>query len=298
MANTDSADINEIQLGYFLSNNWKNFVGKPEAQAQLRVKKAKVGQEEYNTQTERAKIMSDEVLRWSKDNGYAGPITKVWWTARPGVLSSAVGKEVDSRKNPTDILVQFRDGNFLGLSAKSTKTKGDIGFKNPGLGTVERALGPFKPYLQDAVKKLQKEYDVSSSAATRKNEIRKSKEILNLAETLGTKVLNQIRDELYSKLSKMNQKALLNYILDDWMDANEIYPRYVKVTGMRIGAKIEDPLSNNKITALSTEKISLSKIGNDSIGVMAGKKRIMKMRAKFESQKLASSIKFSGDPWA
>ena len=25
MANTDSADINEIQLGYFLSNNWKNF---------------------------------------------------------------------------------------------------------------------------------------------------------------------------------------------------------------------------------------------------------------------------------
>lgn len=297
MANTDSADINEIQLGYFLSNNWKNFVGKVEAEIHLRIKKAKVGEIEYDTQTERAKVMSDEVLRWSKINGYDGPITKVWWTARPGVLSSAVGKEVDSRKNPTDVLLQFRDGNFLGLSAKSTKTKGDIGFKNPGLGTVEKALGSFKPYLQDAVNELIKEYGVSTSAATRRKEIRASKEISDLAETLGKKVLNQIRDELFSKISRMNQKTLLNYILNDWMDANEVYPRYVKVTGMRTGAKIEDPLSNNKITALSTKKISLSKIGNDSIGIMAGQKRIMKMRAKFEAKKLTSPIKFSGDPW-
>ena len=38
------------------------------------------------------------------------------------------------KKNPTDVLVEFTKGGFLGLSAKSTSGKGDIGFKNPGVG--------------------------------------------------------------------------------------------------------------------------------------------------------------------
>ena len=46
-----------------------------------------------------------------------------------------------------------------------------------------------------------------------------------------------------------------------------------------------------------SEEISVSKVGSDSIGITAGGKRIMKMRFKYESQKLASSLKMSGDPW-
>jgi hypothetical protein len=30
---------------------------------------------------------------------------------------------------------------------------------------------------------------------------------------------------------------------------------------------------------------------------MAGKKKIMKIRFKFESEKMASTIKLSGEPW-
>lgn len=86
--------------------------------------------------------------------------------------------------------------------------------------------------------------------------------------------------------------------MNDWLDAkNAVYPRYIKVTGMKSGANVEDPMANSKIAALSSYDVVLSKVGNDSIGVSAGKKRIMKMRAKYESQKLASSVKFSGDPW-
>ena len=298
MANTDSADVNEIQLGYFLSNDWKNFVGKSDAQTQLAAKRRKVGDDEYNVQTQRAKTMADEVLAWARANGYVGPVVKVWWTARPGILASAVGREVDSRKNPTDVLIQFKDKQFLGLSAKSTKTQGDIGFKNPGLGTIEKSLGKMPPYAQNAVDQLMKKHgDLSNSAASRKKQIRANASIKQDAEELGTKVLNQIRDDLYGKLSKMKQQDLMQYILDDWMDAKAVYPRYIKITGMRSGAKIEDPLANSKIAALTSEKITLSKVGNDSVGIQAGKKRIMKMRAKYESQKLGSTIKFSGDPW-
>ena len=298
MANTDSADINEIQLAYFLSDNWKYAADEPYLKSQLTAKRRKVGNAEYLAQTERAKAMADAVLLWAKKNGYSGFVETVWWTARPGVLSQATKTNADSRKNPTDVLIRFTDKKFLGISAKSTKTQGDIGFKNPGLGTIENALGKFQPYLETALAELMKKHKgLSVSAAARKREIRANPKISEDADVLGTRVLNQIRDELYSKLSKMKQKDLLNYILNDWMDANEVYPPYIKVTGMRVGAKVEDPLSNSKISALNTSIITLSKVGNDSVGIMAGQKRIMKMRSKFESQKMASTIKFSGDPW-
>lgn len=298
MANTDSADINEIQLGYFLSNNWKNFDDPGAAQQQLETKKRKVGNDEYRAQTDRAKTMADEVKRWAKVNGYTGTIKKVWWTARPGVLSKAIGKAVDSRKNPTDVLVQFTDGKFLGLSAKSTKTSGDIGFKNPGLGTIEKAVGKMQPHAQDAINALLKMYPkLSSSAAKRKGEIRADEGIKKKAEELGTKVLNSIRDELYTKLNAMSQENLVDYLINDWMDAKVVEPRYIKITGNSRGAVVEDPLANTKLAALMKGNVKLSKVGNDSVGVEADGKRIMKARAKYESQKLASTIKFSGDPW-
>lgn len=298
MSNTDSADINEIQLGFFLSNNWRNFNDAKAAQTQLKAKQNKVGNAEFNSQTEKAEAMAKEVISWSKTHGYSGKIKQVWWTARPGVLAKAVGKKVDSRKNPTDILVQFTDDKFLGLSAKSTKTQGDIGFKNPGLGTIEKALGKMPSYAQDAIDALMKTYpNLSNAASKRKAEIRAEDGIKKAAEYLGTEVLNKIRDDLYGKLDKMSEKALTDYIINDWMDATEVYPRYIKITGMRVGAKVEDPLSNNKLAQLVLGDVKLTKVGNDSVGITAGGKRIMKMRAKYESQKLASTIKFSGDPW-
>jgi hypothetical protein len=298
MANTDSADINEIQLGFFLSNNWKNFDGANAAKKQLKDKTDKVGTAEYNSQTEKAKAMAKEVLSWSKDNGYSGKVKRVWWTARPGILAKAVGKTVDSRKNPTDILVQFSDDKFLGLSAKSTKTQGDIGFKNPGLGTIEKAVGKMPNFAQDAVDTLMKNYpNLSTAASKRKAEIRADDGIGKASEYLGTAVLNKIRDDLFKKLNGMREKDLVDYIINDWMDATAVYPRYIKITGMRVGAKVEDPLSNSKLSKLMLGNIKLVKVGNDSVGIMADGNRIMKMRAKYESQKLASTIKFSGDPW-
>lgn len=299
MANTDAADVNEIMLGYYLAKGWSKFVDPGDAKRQLSAKEKKIGPDAAASQAEKAKAMAAEVLKWSKSNGYTGSIKKVWWTARPGVLAQAVGREVDSRKNPTDTLVQFSDGKFLGLSAKSTKTQGDIGFKNPGAGTIERELRiNLSGIYENAETAFLKKYkNLSPSKATRKKEIRANPKIQEDADAVGTKVLNSIRETLYKKLSSMPQPALRTYIINGWMDAEEVYPPYIKVTGMRVGAKVEDPLKNNKLAMLSRQKISLSKIGNDSVGITAGTMRIMKMRAKFESQKMASGLKFSGDPW-
>jgi hypothetical protein len=61
-------------------------------------------------------------------------------------------------------------------------------------------------------------------------------------------------------------------------------------------AKVEDPTDNDKIRAIMNKPITLEKVGNEGIMVSAGGKKILRMRAKFESEKLASTIKFTADP--
>ena len=102
------------------------------------------------------------------------------------------------------------------------------------------------------------------------------------------------------------------------MDAGDLYPVYVKVTGRGTAAKgynasASDPNKNEQFKALmaadsfrfhTTNTTSKRVKNNDweaTIGVeavAAGKAtRILKMRFKFESEKLASSLKMSGDPY-
>ena len=99
----------------------------------------------------------------------------------------------------------------------------------------------------------------------------------------------------------MSQGDLLKHLLQDWMDADLLFPPYVKVTGQGnkppYKAVVMDPTNNPKLEALRKYPIKLELVGNESIGVSAGGKKIMKMRFKFESEKMASSVKMSGDPW-
>jgi hypothetical protein len=303
--NTDLADINEIYVGYTISKSWFD----RDAKQQFESKRKKVSVEEYNAQIKRAEVMAAAALKWATSKGYRGN-PKVYWTARPGSLQEAVDPtnkiQIDSRKNPTDILLKFTRGpsnGFLGISAKSTKGTGDIGFKNPGIGTVETNLGINLSSINDAaIDYVVKTLKLPASSSARKMKIRSNAKIQNTTVALGSKVLSDIRDRLYKKLSSMSSNELKKYVLSDWLDAGELYPPYIKVTGMGAkppySANVEDPLKNEKLAAINSQKITVEKVGSDSIGVKAGSKKILKMRVKFESEKLASSVKFSGDPWS
>lgn len=303
-SNTLQADINEILLGYYvLGGKWKGFQDQANTKRQLNGRKEQVGEKLYKIQSARAEAMSDMTLKWAKQNGYKGKVVKVWWTARPGILSKAVGYDVDSRKNPTDTLLLFADGQFLGVSAKSTKGKGDIGFKNPGVGTVEKSLKiDLKKIIDAEESKFTKRFTLSESKSKRKAEIRKNPKINEQSNLARDALLKKIRDSLEKKLKSMSQPQLKKYILNDWMDAGSmIMPPYIKVTGhgnkAPFNASITDPLKDSKSNAIQKKKITIEKVGNDAVGILAGGKKILKMRAKYESQAMASSLKFSGDPW-
>lgn len=301
-ANTILSDINEIQTGYFL-NGKKWFDNEAKAQFNQRVKQATA--EEVADAIGKAEVMAREFKVWAKANGYSGTVKQVWWTARPGSMKAAVGYEVDQKKNPTDILVKFTSGpcdGFLGLSAKATKGKGDIGFKNPGIGTIDRALNlKLGAMYKEALDVVIKKYKLPESATARKAYIRANPGIKKKTEQIGTELLAELQKQLILKMMTMKQATLYKYLLNDWMDADVVKPPYVKVTGQGnkepYKAVVMDPTENEKLSALGKYPISLQKVGNESIGVMAGDKKIMKIRFKFESEKMASSIKLSGEPW-
>jgi hypothetical protein len=301
-ANTVLSDINEIYTGYVLAGN-KWFDNAAKLQYEQRVKQAQP--HEVDDAQGKAIAMAAEFIKWAKANGYKVPVKQVWWTARPNSMTSAFGEPVDQKKNPTDILVKFSDGpakGFLGLSAKATQGKGDIGFKNPGIGTVDRSLNitladEYKNQLDQTISKFR----LPVGATERKLYIRANPKVKVETEKIGVQILAAMRDELSVRLNKMHQKDLMKYLLSDWMDAEVLRPPYIKVTGQGnkppYKATVMDPVKNEKLEALGKYPITLEKVGNESIGVKAGEKKIMKIRFKFESEKMASSVKLSGDPW-
>jgi hypothetical protein len=302
--NTVGADINEISYGYYAAgSSWDNFVNGDEARSKLKDRMQQSTPEQIRDQQGRAKAMLDSTLEWAKQNGWEGNISKVWWTARPGVLSRAVGKEV-SAGNPTDILLQFDNEEFLGISAKSTKGKADIGFKNPGVRPIANALNiDLSSIIFKESEKAILDLNIPKmTASERKKFLRSDVALKSAADEIGRKILGLLRDSLYAHLETMDDEDIRNHILEYWMDAGVNYPYYIKVTGQGtqnkgFGAKVSDPIKNEKYKALMSEDIAVSKVGSDSIGITAGGTRIMKMRFKYESQKLASSLKMSGDPW-
>ena len=298
--NTDLADVNEIYVAFVLNGN--SFPDSA-SESQYNKKLSLLTPEQGEQQIGRAIVMVEEFLKWAKLNGYSG-VEDVYWTARPGFsFKSVVGVEVDQRKNPTDVLVKFRNGGFLGLSAKSTSGKGDIGFKNPGVGTVDGDLGlKLNEINKKAQEKIIKTFKLPTSASSRKTAIRANKALQKQTDSMGSQVLSECRDTLLKKLNTLDQTKRRDYIIKSWIDASqELYPPYVKVTGRGTkspySASVEDPLNNPKLKAILNDKIIFEDVGNDSVGVKAGSKKILKMRFKFESEKLASSLKMSGDPW-
>ena len=303
-ANTIAADVNEILLGYLLAGEGGTFVNGNEAEETLAARAANLSAQQYEDQKGRAEAMRDSITAWADANGFDGSVQKVWWTARPGVLQQAVGEPRVSKGNPTDILIQFGDESFLGVSAKSTKGKADIGFKNPGVGSIGKSLGiDLNGVVKAAAQKEMEALGVDHLAAKeRKVFIRANPVLRSRADEMGRIILNMLRDFLLSHLLTLDDEEVREHLVQNWLDADGIYPYYIKTTGhgsvnKGFGARVEDPIKSDKYKALMSEDITLTRVGNDSIGVLAGGKRIMKMRFKYESQKLASSLKMSGDPW-
>lgn len=286
MENTHAADINEILMAYFLNgerweDDWKSQVGS---------KKKFLTPEQQAAQYTRAKAMAaacKDVL--------TEPIERVFWVARPGALSRAMEMpSLDSKRNPTDVLVKLDSGNFIGFSAKSTNKKTGIALKNPGMSSIGGDLGiDLQGITADHAARLCEMYSLPKVADKRKAAIRVHPQADEI-RAYGDTVLKLVRDMWYDKLNELSNEQLRSHLTRFWLDIDPV-PPYWRVVGSGSGVRIENPYDSPVMDALNSEPIILDKGGSTIIQVTAGDHKVLKMRVKFESEKLASNLKFSGE---
>ncbi|MGH7744246.1 MAG: hypothetical protein ACREQ5_05420 [Candidatus Dormibacteria bacterium] len=312
MPNTQShrGTISELLSGFYINGGtWFD----ARAEQTLEEKRKKVKASEYEIEDGRAKVMAEEFIQACAKFGFRG-VKKVYWTAKPGdvqrVIDPSNKLHLDPKGNPSDLIVEFHQGGFMGLSAKSTgKKSGKITFKNPGLGTVEKTLHiQLYRILDKYIEAVVKKYHLPTQTNLRKQELKKlasmKSSIASKVEELGTEAQTKIRDAIFNQVRRMRDKDIKAWIAKEWMnivDSGNI-PTYLKVTGIGdkppFRAKVEDPTKNEAVDAMNnnTNHIRLEKEGELAMRVYAGQHRIMKIRTKFESTKLASSLKFSAEP--
>tara|TARA_R110000744_G_scaffold376776_1_gene491255 strand:- start:55 stop:1038 length:984 start_codon:yes stop_codon:yes gene_type:complete len=313
--NTLGADINEILLALIASDslggNTSKFVNYEQALQTVNQRKTQLTSAqksaELEIQSRRAIEMFKEIEDWRRQNGFDGEITRVWWTARPNILLGAVPDA--SPGNPTDVLYEIagsKGTEYLGISAKSSKANKDIAFKNPGAGTIAKILNlNSKQIINSITSQAVKTINLPTTAKARKamlKSLSREDPIRLKTDQFGSQIENLLRDELLLKLQKMSIQDARQHLSKVWLDAEDAYPFYIKCLGYGVpsknyGARVFDPINNDKYKALMSQNISFEKSGQNSIGVSAGNQKIMKIRYKYESTKLATSMKLSGEPW-
>ena len=298
--NTLGSDINEIHLAYLLNNN-----SYPDRQSQTQIENRinAVSEQTTEFQKGRAGAMYNTFLKFLRDKGYGSPVT-AYWTSRQGFsFKKITGIDVDQRLNPTDVLVQLSDGKFYGISAKST-VSGGAGFKNPGVGTIDKYLNTnLKSIVDKYVEQIISEFDLPTFANGRKQIINADANLKRrIMVEYGSPCLREMRESYLNTINQLGDTEIREFIATEWLNENPEILRlpYVKITGTGTNvysASLYDPIGYSQTRHLVKGPITFSRVGNDSVGVTANNNKILKMRFKFESTQLASSAKMSGDPW-
>jgi hypothetical protein len=284
--NTHASDVNEILLAYFLNaqtwaDDWK---------AHLVTKKTLLSPEQQAAQYSRAKAMADACR-----GVLSSDIERVWWVARPGGLAKAMEMpSLDSKRNPSDVLVKLVDGTYVGFSAKSTDKKKKIALKNPGLSSIGAALDiDFQSYVDKSVQLVCEKFNLPSSATARKNAIRTHPRA-DAIRLVGDACLSSIREAWFNRLAELTPDALRAHVTRFWLDLDPV-PPYWRVVGSGGAVAVENPYDSPALKAFMTDYPGLDLHGETIIGITAGGLGVLKMRIKFESEKLASPVKFSGE---
>jgi hypothetical protein len=300
---THVSDLNELACGYFLNREkWWS----PEVEAQFREKARLVRLEsnstEVMTQVERGRAQAERLRIHIIETGYT--LVGVEWVSRPGALQKILPWA--SVNHPADMLVVIngtltRDRHWLGVSLKSRSGAAGSGLKNPGLGTVESALSvELKSLVHEAVGTITKLYQLPESQDARKKAIRADLvHVAPMTRAMGTQVLQDVRNRILGALTvSCSQEMIRSFLTQHLLDCGtEILPKYVRLTGtgnLKDGftAEVHDPYRVNL-----TGPLTVVAIGNDTIGFQNNGARVCLLRAKFESEKLASTLKFSVDVW-
>ena len=263
-SNTLGADVNEIHLAYLLNGN--SF---PDSQSQQQIERRSqaLSEQVVGWQKGRAEAMYKRFLSFLSDKNYGSPVGS-YWTARPGFsFNNIMGMDVDQRLNPTDVLVRLNGTpQWYGISAKST-VSGSAGFKNPGVGTIDKYLGSnLKGIAADYVNQIVEKFELPTSAKARKLAINADPPTKRtIMSEYGSPCLSAMRDSYMTVLNNLPTERKIEFFATEWMneDPNILRLPYVKITGSGTDpytANLYDPIGASKVRHLVAGPIVLENV--------------------------------------
>lgn len=295
---THFANLNELATGYFLNREtWWSDDARTMFEQTAATVKGKSGRDLVMVQVERGRAMA-ECLRakWIANVGTPLTFSEIHWTAHNGVQSVLPSATSD---HPADLLLRLNVG-FLGVSCKSREDRNvGSGLKNPGLAPLQELLGTTAaiPIVERAVAEVIAAHDLPAKVGERKKAIR-AQGLQREIKAKGAQCMNDVRDVLYGALQAKDQTFLRWFIRDYMLNAGDaMMPKYVHVLGTGnpvtgFSAKLLDPFRIPVDGVLSVHVV-----GDAALGFKSDHTRICKLRSKYESEPLASTLKFSVDVW-
>lgn len=294
--NTHLADIHELYTAFLL--NGEAF-GSPEEGDLFVTKMSLVGDLDGFAQCKRAQYGAS-LIRTYVQVERGGEITAAHWVSRPGRLSELLHTDYPSNCNPSDIVVALANNDFLGVSLKShALAHHAVTFKNPGLSPVCKALGvDYWGPIERAMITLENEIPALTglTAVQRKAFLRANAWAQQSAGKLAGMVLSELRDRLVTDLSHLSARDAWDLLGTHCLDVTAKTLPYLQVT---TGSRLSDvrlTLADMTRSPIRTahhagSPLTFTAAGTTSIYVTSGETRLFRMRVKFASEKLASSLK-------
>lgn len=250
-------------------------------------------------QVQRARVMADACLTYFQEHYTTTIIADVLW----------VGRKITY--NPSDVLVTFENGTVCGVSCKSSRHREALTFKNMGVTHFNTHLNlELKPIYEHAARAFCVQHMAPFKSNERKLFIRANTELQEISSALAANTLAYITGLITNALVTRPEEWLRDYFLRCWMDYYTS-TRWIRVTGTGTKrpytARVEDPTQlegpyrSLDYVRMRHGQLRINPLTNTSIGIFATldetiEAPVFKIRAKYESEPLASSLKFLGEP--
>lgn len=241
-------------------------------------------------------------------------IKGIYWTGRfPSKMKEIIEKELNYtflenklnknkfKNNPSDIMIQTQSGLFFGISIKYQESNKKTTHKNVGTQEIIKKYGlteenTILSHLRNIYNLF--EMDQCTTVKQRKKLFRTKyffykKEI----DLCADEYLNTLRDELFHKFdyvltNKGKSDFIKEYILKDI--ENPIFP-YMIAQIKNGNVLIHSDDATDILNKIDKGLVNFQPSGNNCILIIDNitNQTLLKLRFKYESQKLASSIKIN-----
>jgi hypothetical protein len=281
--NTYHATINELLIGYYLSNEVFDKYTEPEkVKERLKLYRTFVSDENYSQIDSFSRAMAKDCFKWFVKNKSMKSIEYIEW--------SATGNHND----PSDLKITFKTFDDIiityGISIKcSIRNATQLGFKNYSYKTVFESHFQDKeiiPSFKEKEKLLLEQYGIFNLTQKKRKElIRVDEKLFKNLYPHSVERLSNVRDIFYNKLETIQGQALNEYIFSKWFNKTIASP-YIKLTGNSKTTIIEDFSNISPIE----HSIEFHKTGNNNIRFMMNSKPLCDIHSKNNSEMFCSPI--------